>query len=350
MAIEEIAGAVKKKISEKTYYYATISSDRIKSVTYVPVLEKSINSYVIENVGGYQRPGSRSRMRQFMRYLRDNSDTIVPPIMLSGQNRWRFEEYDNLGYGKLVIEGPAAIIDGQHRVGGYIALFEELGEIRPIDFIFLESLSYDDEVKAFMTVNNTQKGVPKPLTAYLENTEGARIAWALNVEDDSPFKNRITRTTRGRQHLFALHSFAKQVVNTFKHGKLVDLDEEQKIEIMKQYWNIISDVFWEQWADIDKLDDPATRGRNDFGFKLLDLVGLVAWSIMGGRHILSRCYLDGAGINWDNVKKIVESCGKLDWRKKGQYQAYTGESGGNHIVQDMERLLPLNIHENAEEE
>src|SRR5262249_361794 len=135
----------------------------------------------------------------------------------------------------------AAIIDGQHRLGGFVHLYESDGDVRDVAFILLPDLSRDSEMKEFVVVNTSQKGVPKPLTAYLEDTEEAQVAWALNEEADSPFRGRITRTSMQRSHLFALHSVAKQVERLYAIGALKDLEVSEKTDFMSRLWTIIAD-------------------------------------------------------------------------------------------------------------
>jgi DNA sulfur modification protein DndB len=341
MSIGEISAVLKRQVGDQVYFLGSVSSDKAKGITFVPVIEPSKKSYVQENTeNGYQRPGSQTRMRAFMRYLQQNPNSVVPPVLLSGRDGWRFvpSEVDKQ-IGKLVISAPAAIIDGQHRIGGYICLFETAGDSRPVDFILLADLDVQKEQTEFLTVNNTQKGVPKPLTVYLQDSQEAQLAWALNEEDDSPFKSRITRVGMGRQHLFALHSVAKQIERTFNHGKLADLDEDTKLDFLIRYWTTIADELEDEWADIEKLDDTSTRGRKDFEYKLLELTGFVAWSLIAPQ-ILGRSFTPGIGMNWEHVKQLIHTCGHIDWRKDGQYGGYTGEGGAPVLVKEMERLLP----------
>jgi len=341
MAIGEIAGVVKKQIGTQVYYYGTVTSDKIKNITFVPTIETSKKTYLNEKIEeGYQRPAYKSRMRLFKKYLKENPNSLIPPVLISSRNIWRFEPTQNTHYGKIIIDEPAAIIDGQHRVGGYIALFEEDEDIRPIDFILLEGLDRDTEMKEFLDINTTQRGVPKSLTYYLEAEEPSRLAWALNEEEDSPFKGRITRTTIARENLFALHSVARQIERTFNHGKIIDLDEDTKLDILKMYWTIISDELDEQWADIEKLESGGKR--QDFEYKLLELTGLITWSLVAP-ELLSRSYAEGIGMNWDHVRALVRTCGTIDWRKDGQYSGRTGEVGGAVIAKDMQRLLSPDI-------
>lgn len=341
MALGEIAGVVQKQVGTQLYYFGTFGSDKVKGCTFVPVVEISKKTYVVEDTtNGYQRPGSASRMRLFMKYLKENPNSVVPPVLLSGRD-WRFVPSNGAAnFGSIIVESPAAIIDGQHRVGGYVALFEHEEEVRPVDFIVLMGLSVEQEKSEFLTVNTTQRGVPKPLTAYLGESEEANVAWALNQEDDSPFKGRINRTgVMQRNQLFKLHSVAKGIKRTFDNGKFEHLDGEEKVSILRRFWEIIADELEEEWSDIQKLDLEDGRGRNDFQYKLLELTGFMAWSLVAP-EILAPSYMEGVGMNWDSVRGLVRACGAIDWRKDGQYQGMTGEYGAGIMKKDMERLLP----------
>ena len=337
--IGEITGVIEKSQGNQRYIFGTIKSDKIKGVTFVPVIQKSRKTPLNEIVeGGYQRPGSLLRMRAFAKFLGENPDSVVPPILISGRGNWQFHPRENeQSSGHIVIQDKAAIVDGQHRVGGFVYLYESEDDVRDVSFILLPDLTTDDETREFVVVNNSQKGVPKPLTAYLEDSEDAQIAWGLNEESDSPFKGKITRTTMERSKLFALHSVAKQVNRLFSLGEVQDLDVNQKIEFMSRFWTIIGDHLDEKWSDIEKLD--AGGARRDFEHKLLELTGLIAWAYTGAQIFL-RSYSEETGMNWDNVKRLVEAASEIDWAKNGEYAGRTGEAGGKIMADDMIRLLP----------
>ena len=344
-ALGVIPDVVRKTVGDTTYYFGTISSDKIKSVTFVPVIELSTNTFLTEDpADGYQRPGSPQRMRAFRKFLKENPHHVVPPVLLSGRGGWTFGE-EGGSVGSLSIHAPAAIIDGQHRVGGYVALHEENNEVRDVPFILLNGLSRDTELETFIVVNNSQKGVPKSLTAFLGDSDEAQIAWALNVDEDSPFKDRISRTKMQREQLFMLHSVAKEIKRLFSIGGLQDLDVQTKIEFAERFFTKVADVLPDEWSDIQKLSDTTTRGRSDFDYKLLELTGLIAWCYVGSQ-ILARSYSEMTGMNWDNVERLIESVCKIDWAKDGQYAGRTGSVGGKFMGDDMSRLLPA---ENSEE-
>lgn len=350
--VATISNVLRRKWGGRDYCFGTMTTDKIKDLTFVPVLETSKKTYLRENPDeGYQRPGSPSRMRAFMKFLADHPNSVVPPVLLSGRAQWKFLSDDADGtVGRLQIGGPAAIVDGQHRMGGYVALYEKEEEARDIPFILLEALSVEEEMQEFIVVNNSQKGVPRALTAYLEDTEEAQISWALNEDPDSPLYSRIARITPlQKQHLFALHSVARQMKGLFKRGALVDLDTDTKIEFAEKFFSIVADSLPDEWGDIERLDDEDSRGRRDFDYKLLELTGLIAWCTVGSL-ILHRSYSEDAGMNWENVERHVKAAGGVDWRKEGQYAGRTGSAGARVIVQDMERSLPPEALESVENE
>ena len=342
--IGEITGVIQKTQGNQKYLFGTIKSDKVKNVTFVPVIESSRKTCLNEIVEeGYQRPGSLTRMRQFAKFLTEYPDSIVPPVLLSGRGNWQFKPNgEGQNTGKLIIRGKAAILDGQHRLGGFVELYEsDSDDVREVSFILLPNLTPEQEAKEFINVNDNQKGVPKPLTAYLEGKPEAQVGWELNERDDSPFKGRITKTSMQRTHLFALHSVAKQVTRLFGLGGVQDLDVDQKAEYMSELWTIIADYLHEEWADIEKLDDPEIKGsrRNAFEYKLLELTGLIAWSHTGAQ-IFSRSYNEEIGMNWDNVRRLVKAASGIDWRKDGEYEGRTGEAAGKVMADEMIRLLP----------
>ena len=338
----EIVGVVQKTQGDQKYLFGTIRSDKVKNVTFVPVIEIGHKTCLNEKVeNGYQRPGSLFRMRTFAKFLKDHPNSVVPPVLLSGRGNWQFESSEHEhNSGRLVIRDQAAIVDGQHRIGGFVHLYESEGEVHNISFILLPDLTVEQEKKEFVVVNDTQKGVPKPLTAYLEATDDAQVAWGLNEETNGPFTGRITKTNLKPTHLFALHSVAKQVKRLFSLGAVQDLDIDTKIEFMSEFWRIIADQLDEQWLDIDKLDDSNIKGsrRRAFSYKLLELTGLIAWAHTGAQ-IFFHSYSEEKGMHWDYVKRLVKAASEIDWSKEGKYVGRTGEAGGRVMSEEMLRLV-----------
>jgi DNA sulfur modification protein DndB len=337
-----IEGAVERTVDMKKYYFASLRSSLLRGLTYVPLLEPNPKPcpYLEEQLGGYQRFGSVTRMRLFREYLKESPNSkFVPPLLLSAQN-WRFERSGGASeYGRLIAEDAAAIVDGQHRAGGYIAAFEEDGVDRVVDVLCYVGLSREEEERLFLDINSTQKGVDKGLSAFLKGGPGVEIAEALNMDSDSPFVGRIAKQKLTSRQLFKLHSFVGGVEKTFAHGRISALSVDDKVDALKRYWSIIADVFTDCWTTDMAILDDASRGRSEMGSKLLELTGFLTWSYLGPQ-ILGEAYVDSHGFNWSEIARRIQACEGLDWRKDGQYEGRTGSAGASHLKTEIERLLP----------
>ena len=356
MTAGAIPGVVRKHAGNRNYYFGTVKSDQLKSITFVPVIENSPKTPLIENTdNGYQRPGTQSRMSKFKDFLSDFPDAIVPPILLSSRGKWNFNPYDeaNPNYGEITIEGSAAIIDGQHRCGGYVLHYESTNESKNVDFILIEVPELKDEMTEFVTVNNTQMGVPKSLSGFLGieigdipairglEAEDTWVGWQLNLREDSPIKGKITRTRLQKNQLFTLAAVSKNITRMFKNGAFDDLGREEKLDIAIKYWNLINENHPLQWQDLEILNSGGNR--KDFRWKMLETTGFIAWSMIANTSLLPNAYNSSScTMDWDQVEnKIRILSEKIDWEKNGEYEGLTGEVGGPRISKDMERVLSL---------
>jgi len=340
--IGTITNAVRRVITspdggERQYFIGTIRSDLAKSLTFVPVaLEETKNSPLNENLeNGYQRQGSPSRMKAFTKFLIEHPLSVIPPIVLSGRSKWKFVGDSN--FGQLEIYAPAAVIDGQHRLGGLVILHEKHEVIRSIDFILIPDLPLEEEKVEFVTINGTQRGVSKSLQEYIKGTDEALIAEELNNNQDSPFLNRIKITQPKPGELFTFAAVVNNIRRTFSDGKLSDLLVDVKIEYMKRYWVIIADQFPEEWNDIDRLD-----AKEDMEFKLLETTGLSAWSLAGSDILAPSFDPVTRTMNWESVMRLVQIVANsgLDLRKDGDFVGRTGEVGAVLIHKKIQSHLP----------
>ena len=92
----------------------------------------------------------------------------------------------------------AAIVDGQHRLGGLWRLAHDDSlpdEIRdkPIPFMAILDMCLEREREEFVVINGKQIGVKKSLIRYLgrEDTFQGRAADALMNDEESVFRGRI---------------------------------------------------------------------------------------------------------------------------------------------------------------
>lgn len=331
--------AWKRTVGDNTYYVGSIRNDVVDQFIEVLVIESTPGNYVHERADGYQRPANARRQRVIAQYLSDHPNDVVPPVILNGAGQWEFTSLGgNDAIGELTLNGRAHVIDGQHRLGGFISLWKDLQQTRDIDFVVYDNLDQDREAIVFQTINDTQVGVPKAIGVYntLDEEDSNYIAWELNLDEQSPYYGKISRTgKRTAEQILNLNSVATHVKKTFSHPTLENLSREHKFELLCRYWQIIYETNPDPW---DELSEPA-RNRTS---KMLELTGFIAWS-QAGRSILGRCFNEEFNsMDWEAVALLVNRANKLDWRKTGQFQGLTGTVGGSHIFRVMERLIDSN--------
>jgi DNA sulfur modification protein DndB len=323
------------------YYVAVMPSDLAKTLTFVPVFEGSKNPVLQEVVGsgedeGYQRPGSRTRMTLFGDFLGKYPLSVTPGVVFSGRENWEFEPSDPDGdVGTLHCFGPAAIIDGQHRVGGYVHLYESDETVRPLEFILVPGLSLAEETKLFLDINNNQKSVISGLTAILSGSDQSLIGRALLEDDNSPLQGLISIAVKRPGHLFTMNAMTKNISRTFSHGAFEETSLDDKVDIMKDYWTRIADAFVDEWADSDK-------GARERVYKLCETTGLIAFSL-AAQDILGPNYIpDSKIMNWpqvaDDLRRLAEDP-RFDLRKEGPFVGLTGEVGGAKIHRRIQMVL-----------
>ena len=323
------------------YYMCVMPSDVAKTLTFVPVFEKSKNPILEEVTGtgpdeGYQRPGSRYRMKNFATYVEENPLSFVPPVVLSTRDNWKFESPDTGGtFGTLRCFGPAAIVDGQHRVGGHVHLYEADQVIRQIELAVVPGLTIEAEKKLFMDINDNAKNVVAGLRAILGGSDDVLVGRALLEEHDSPFRGRIKIAVLRPGQLFTMNAVEKNVGRTFSHGAFDKVSLDDKVDIMKDYWTRIADAFALEWEDIDKR-------ASEKEYKLLETTGLIAFSL-AAEDILGPNYDPMTRVmNWpqveDNLNRLADS-GQFDLRKDGHFEGLTGEVGGARIHRRIQNVL-----------
>lgn len=332
MTLGIISNVIRRTAGELVYFIGTISTDKIRLCTFVPVIEDAetyLEYEVDEN--NYQRPGTKARMNLIKRYFEENPNRLVPPIILSGRGKWKFSGGGVTG--SLQLDGRAAIIDGQHRAGGLVALYEQKHELRYVDFVCFENLSLQEEIEEFVTINGEQKGVPKPLNTFLRGGDDVEIAWELNIREDSPFFNKIFRVKADSNTFYALHSMAKNVKNTFNNGAFQSLNSSSKVEALIQFWKLIAKHNSDAWRDME-------RPKREQKMKLCELTGIIAWSSVGSQILIKGWAPQSQTFNWEEIDRVIHFVSEdIDWDKQGAYDGLTGQVGGGRIAIELEAAL-----------
>jgi DGQHR domain-containing protein len=303
----------------------------IKQLTFVPVVTLSSDSdsfHLNEKAeSGYQRAGERARMQKIAQFVANRPDCIIPPVLLSCRGRWKFTAATKNGrVGRLEAESLAAIIDGQHRLGGLwrIAQDDTLPEStrsRPIPFMAIDDMTLEDEKQEFVDINGTQKGVKKSLLKYLDRhkTFAGRAATALMEDEESVFKGRIDEQRKNDWTLF-LFGAAVECVDLMFGDSLIPLDfnprkdesvQESAIEFTLRYWRFVSECLDKYWSDIDHMPPVGTkktkerRGTGAFQYRLLEETGIRAFSQLASDLFAITWIEHARSPSWDTLRDYL---------------------------------------------
>ena len=329
---------LKSDQGSREYFLGQLSSKDTRELTFVPVIadEASVRrrrTYLNESSNGYQRPGVARRMESFANYLETYPLAYTPAVVLSGRGNWQYSEKEQ----SLSVFEPAAIIDGQHRLGGFVCSFENTGTERMIDFVLINFETIDEEEKIFVDINSTAKSVASGIVAVIGRSADVQVAELLNNHPNSLFKGKFYIAQGRPETLFNINSVMKEIGATFSHGAFQNIvnDVDLKFEIILSYWEEISSAFQNEWADIDK-------PRNTRSYKLLELTGFITWSKAASEILAPAFDQESNTINWSMVSRMINLLaepGAIDWTKNGKYMNATGNRGAQLIHRDIQQLL-----------
>lgn len=281
---------------------------------------------------GYQRPFDTSRALAYAKYL-EESDACLTPVILNADGKWTFEPYeaDKPDFGKLFCNGPARVIDGQHRLGGIDKFHRQLDHeaALPVPFLAFHVLYPDEEVSIFDTINTNQVGLTKSLLVYLkrDREQYARIAIDLAERTDSPFYNLVVVVTKKTtERPFTLDHLKRACELMISDTLLQELAIEQKRLAVMIYFREISRVFEDAW-------------HSKTAFKLRSVMGLMSCATVGRKILEAAWQADTNWIDEGEVKRLVWKMHQFDWSRTGQIRYASGIPGQRYVSQVLAALV-----------
>lgn len=207
-----------------TFFAVALSAEVLLQVCYSERLSASLDDDGITySLKGVQRELLIPRLKQIANYV-DSEEVAFPNSIILAANyaeidgaleedddlRWRIETLTdsdgNLQYSLVIPSAKklAPIIDGQHRLFSFNFSRSEKLRMPLLCSVFMD-LPKPFQAYLFATINSNQKPVTKSLTyehfgynienelpeAWSPDKLAVSLARKLNVEEDSPFKNRI---------------------------------------------------------------------------------------------------------------------------------------------------------------
>lgn len=245
--------ALKVEQDLATFYAVVLDAATLLKVAYSEVMEarfdRENNAYTLE---GTQREIQESRLREIRRYINRTDSAFPNSIILAaninesdgffssvesdgeGACAWEITEEDDGCW--LSIPTPdkvAVIIDGQHRLFGFVGADNEKLGMQLLCAVYLD-LPKPYQAQLFATINSNQKKVDKSLTYELFGyniSEEPFSYWSpdklavfltrkLNLDSDSPFKGRIKLAPRADELIGQSSGFWRVSTATVVEGIL----------------------------------------------------------------------------------------------------------------------------------
>lgn len=197
------------------FYVAKIPAENLVKISYSDIRslesEREVETYL-----GIQRPLNKNRAKEIKEYVKNYDATFPTSIIISIDEEYTDwdEATSTLNISVKDDESPAKVLDGQHRIAGFmdietlnpireLCFFERNGESKPFELLvtIFVGLDLPEQANIFATVNLKQTKVSKSLAYDLEAYTKTRspqktahdIVIALDQHDESPFYQRVKR-------------------------------------------------------------------------------------------------------------------------------------------------------------
>lgn len=295
--------AVKVIQGNRHFYIAAIKSDILAKCCYAVDRDK-------DPVKGFQRVLSEKRAINIAKYI-DNEDATIPTsIILSAKPNAGFK-YDATGKKTIsfsVRSGSFLILDGQHRLFG----FSKANKSLRIPVCIYDDLSVVDEVKLFIDINTTQKGVPRELLLDIqhmaenenETDEQLRIIFDhLSDNPKSPLYGLMSKTSKAKGKVSRV-TFNQALRRVIFSETLSSLNNNKKIEAISRYITSIRKVFDGNGKDYEKIISNVTY------FKALICIM---------PEVFSQSIQIHKNLRESSIVKVLETIGEYNFKSKKNF-------------------------------
>ena len=231
------------------------------------------DTYSSDNPSGYQRPVTKSRLRQISHYVREEEGTLPTSVVLCVRqpHRARFVSADGAS-GILTIDAgvPMWIVDGQHRLFGLRRALEKdkakwLADYQ-LPVVVMDGIDAYEEMRTFHVINTRHKGVPTDIVdrhlLSMRKSEGlalieregeksylraraTMLADFLNEDKASPWRGmiRMPGDSLKPEHTIRQHSLVTSLEPVLRDGFVKRVKDEEAARLLLNYWNAARDIW-----------------------------------------------------------------------------------------------------------
>lgn len=326
--------AYKVKQAERVFFVFTVNSKKLLNWCYV--VRRSEDPHK-----GIQRVTKEDRLKEIAEYIKKAKDTIFPnSVIIDFDRQVKFlnsAKNKNVGYLDIPDKKHIAqIIDGQHRLYGVDRARKHF-DLPVVAFI---GLNVTQRARIFLTINSKQKGVNTSLvydlfgltrTGTAVELIAVDLAKNLNDDSDSSWKGlmKMTDARAKKGETLSLAAFVSALKKILKNKDIAfsNLDLQQQLIVLKNYFAAIRKIFSAQWNKRSYILTKTT------GFNAL-------MKLFSKIHL--RCIL-AQDVLCNNILDHLKPLKGFDFSSK-KWRGVTGEAGAQRLADDLEKKLkPLRI-------
>lgn len=301
--------------NKKKFYIAAMESNDLKEMCFVSRRKE-------EPIKGFQRLLNKKRAKSIANYLDEEKGVIPSALILSAQDNAKIR-YDSKTK-KISFEKCSEsmlVIDGQHRLYG---LFDAKNNYE-IPVVIFEGLTSSDEVRLFIDINTTQKGVPSALILDIKSQAGTETKLEERqrnlfdqLDNDSVLSGYLLKneSKAGKISRTVFNGSTKAI---FETGPVSNSNDKIIYMTVKNYLEAVDFVF--------KLSgSPKARINKTILFK----------AVMGiFNDVCEKCLIKYKDLKVESLKDYLEPLAELN------YDEYTGTNKATEakIIGDMKNVL-----------
>lgn len=305
------------------FYLVSMKSDILKEMCFVSRRKE-------EPIKGFQRLLNKKRAKSIANYLDDEKGVIPSALILSAQDsaKVRFDEKRSQLSFEICSESML-VIDGQHRLYG---LFDAKKSYE-IPVIIFDCLNSSQEVRLFIDINTTQRGVPSALILDIKSQAGTETKLEERqrklfdkLDEDSVLSGYLLRN-ESKAGKISRTVFNGSTKTIFETGPVASYNDKIIYMTLKNYLEAIDYVF-KMSGNIN------ARINKTILFKaVMDIFN----------DVCEKCLIKYKDLKVESLKDY------LDPLKDLNFDEYTGTNKATEskIVGDMKNLLkePIAVDE-----
>lgn len=311
--------ALKCTQNDHTFYISVMKSTDLQAMCFVSRRKDDADK-------GFQRLLSEKRAKEIARYLDNNKGVIPSALIVSAQPYANFE-YDKSSHSILLEKttNSLLVLDGQHRLYG-MKYAEKEYEIPVVVFC---KLTTQEEIRQFIDINTTQKGVPTALILDIKGPAGTETKIEERqrklfdrLNEDSVVAG-LMLSSESKAGKISRTSFNNATKTIFESGPVSSQTDENIYRAVKNYLEAVVSIF-------RMSGNPSARITKNILFKAIMAMF---------NDIIEKCMARYNNLKTENLVDCMLPLKDL------RYESYTGtnKTTETKIINDIKRALQEDV-------